>query len=114
MVTWFFLAAAVPAQNPPRQQPEPIVIRRTGGPPTIPDVPRDRVIGFALYTVQNGVIKLSAQLYPLRPGEERQVALEVEADGSWKTIARTRLTRRAGLPLSAWKTGTPAGTSVTG
>ena len=33
---------------------------------TIPEVPRDKVICFALYTVQNNVLKLTAQLYPLK------------------------------------------------
>lgn len=68
--------------------PTPIVIERKGGPPTIPDVPRDRVICFALYTVQDGILKLSAQLYPLQDGESREVALQVERDNSWHTIAR--------------------------
>lgn len=69
-------------------EPEPIRIERKGGPPTIPDVPRDEVIGFALYTVHRGVLKMSAQLYPLREGEAREVALEIQQDdGSWKSIA---------------------------
>ncbi|MBI4582275.1 MAG: hypothetical protein HY718_21455, partial [Planctomycetes bacterium] len=68
--------------------PAPIVIERKGGPPTIPDVPRDQVIGFALYTVDRGILKLSAQLYPLTPGEPREVALQLRRDGGWETIAR--------------------------
>ena len=31
----------------------------------IPQVAKDRVICFALYTVHNGILKLTAQLYPL-------------------------------------------------
>jgi len=72
-------------QKPP-SGPEPIRIERTGGPPVIPDVPRDEVICFALYTVSDGVLKLSAQLYPLRDGESREVRLEVESGGRWNTI----------------------------
>ncbi len=58
----------------------------------IPDVPRDQVIGFALYTVQHGTLKLSAQLYPLRSGESRKVSLLIQeepasGDNGWKTIA---------------------------
>src|SRR5215204_6306696 len=34
------------------------------------DVPRDQVVAFALYTCDRGVLKLTAQLYPLRPGED--------------------------------------------
>ena len=33
------------------------------------NVPRDQVIAFALYTHEAGVLKLTAQLYPLMPGE---------------------------------------------
>lgn len=69
--------------------PAPIRIERRGGPPTIPDVPRDEVICFALYTVQDGTLKLSAQLYPLRDGEAREVALAVKDQDTWKTVARS-------------------------
>ena len=47
----------VTAQEP--AGPDPIRIERKGGRPTIPEVPRDKVIGFALYTVQNGTMKMS-------------------------------------------------------
>ncbi|MBN2475257.1 MAG: hypothetical protein JXB62_11650 [Pirellulales bacterium] len=73
---------------PPAEGPEPITIERKGGPPKIPDVPRDEVICFALYTVQDGVLKLSAQLYPLEDGESRQVQLELNDEGQWKPIAK--------------------------
>jgi len=74
-------------QPGPASEPVPIVIERKGGPPTIPDVPRDQVICFALYTVHRGVLKLSAQLYPLRAGEARNVALEIRREGGWERIA---------------------------
>lgn len=51
------------------------------------NVPRDEVVGFALYTVQNGVLKMTAQLYPLLPDESREVRLEIERDGEWTVIA---------------------------
>ncbi|MFK7911901.1 MAG: hypothetical protein AB8F34_15070 [Akkermansiaceae bacterium] len=51
-------------------------------------VPRDKVIGFALYTTFNNTLKLSAQLYPLMPEETREVRLEVEKDGKWIEIAK--------------------------
>jgi len=60
-------------------------------PLTIPDVPRDKVICFALYTVQNNVLKLNAQLYPLEPGEDRTVRLETRQDGKWRQIAQTQV-----------------------
>ena len=75
------------AQDKSAEGPEPIAIERKGGKPTIPEVPRDEVICFALYTVQDGVLKLSAQLYPLKDDESRDVALQVEEGGEWKTIS---------------------------
>jgi len=60
-------------------------------PLSVPDVTRDKVICFALYTVQNNVLKLNAQLYPLEPGEDRTVRLEINQDGKWKQIAQTRV-----------------------
>lgn len=60
-------------------------------PLVVPDVPRDKVICFALYTVQNGVLKLNAQLYPLKDGEDRIVRLEIKEAGAWKRIADTQV-----------------------
>ncbi len=81
---------AEPALSP-ATGPGPIRIERvTPGPPTIPNVPRDQVIGFVLYTVQNGVLKMSAQLYPLQEGEARTVTLQVmesQQESNWKRIA---------------------------
>lgn len=67
--------------------------RSTTGASRIPpildlDVPRDRVVAFALYTHDRGILKLTAQLFPLRPGEPREVRLEVERQGTWREIAR--------------------------
>ncbi len=76
------------AAEEPGPQPEPITIPRTGGPPTIPDVARDKVICFALYTVQDDVLKLSAQLYPLQPNEPRTVSLEIKNDGQWEKLGQ--------------------------
>ncbi|MCD6339187.1 MAG: hypothetical protein J7M29_07405, partial [Verrucomicrobia bacterium] len=57
-------------------------------PLTIPKVPRDKVICFCLYTVHRGVLKLTAQLYPLKPGESRKVFLEVSRSGTkWERAA---------------------------
>lgn len=52
---------------------------------TIPEVPRDEVICFALYTVHDETLKLTAQLYPLQDGEERRARLELEHGGEWQT-----------------------------
>ncbi|MEZ6095068.1 MAG: hypothetical protein R3C03_12705 [Pirellulaceae bacterium] len=50
-------------------------------------VPRDQVVAFALYTHQNGVLKLSAQLYPLLPEEARGVRLEMDFGNGFETVA---------------------------
>jgi 3',5'-cyclic AMP phosphodiesterase CpdA len=52
------------------------------------DVPRDQVVAFALYTVAERVLKLTAQLYPLKPGEPREARLEVQRDGKWIELAQ--------------------------
>ena len=50
--------------------------------------PRDEVVGFALYTHDHGVLKLSAQLFPLKEGEAREVRLELKTDGQWREVAK--------------------------
>ncbi len=62
-----------------------------GGQPPAPSmaVPRNEVVCFACYTQQKGVLKMSAQLFPLKPGEERVARLEVKSEGGdWKEVAR--------------------------
>ncbi len=54
-------------------------------------VPRDEVICFALYTVSNRTLKLTAQLYPLKPDEDREVRLEIKDGDAWKEVARTKV-----------------------
>ena len=55
------------------------------------DVPRDQVVAFALYTQHAGVMKMTAQLYPLKPGEPREARLEVQRDGGWVEIAKSEV-----------------------
>ena len=54
-------------------------------------VPRDEVLGFALYTVAHRTLKLTAQLFPLLPEESRDVTLEICPAGDdpaeWQEIA---------------------------
>jgi hypothetical protein len=57
-------------------------------PPPPMDVPREEVVAFALYTVDAGVLKMSAQLYPLKPEEPREARLEVERDGKWVELLK--------------------------
>ncbi len=60
-------------------------------PPPLMDVPRDQVVAFALYTQQAGVLKISAQLYPLKPGEVREARLELLRDGAWAEVAKAQV-----------------------
>ena len=59
-------------------------------PPVIPDVEASEVIGFALYTVQDETLKITAQLYPLPEDAPRTVRLELQSfDGTWSEAAAT-------------------------
>ena len=49
-------------------------------------VDRDSVVAFGMYTVANGTLKLSAQLYPLYPEESREVKLEIDRGSGWEEI----------------------------
>ncbi len=57
------------------------------------NVPRDEVVAFALYTHDKDAegkctLKLSAQLFPLMPDEDKMVRLELgQGDDSWKEVA---------------------------
>jgi hypothetical protein len=63
-------------------------------PPFPLDVPRSDVVAFAVYTVSiepnatTGVLKLTAQLFPLLPGEPMVARLEVDRGGGWQEVAR--------------------------
>lgn len=54
-------------------------------------VPRDQVVAFAIYTHDHGVLKLSAQLYPLMPDESRTVTLELRDGDQWKAAAQAQV-----------------------
>ena len=41
--------------------------------------------------MQRGILKLTAQLYPLEDSDPREVRLEVQRDGSWHEVARTQI-----------------------
>ncbi|WP_417738329.1 hypothetical protein [Rosistilla oblonga] len=57
----------------------------------IPEVERSEVICFALYTVHDNTLKLTAQLYPLESSDDRTVRLEIEKDGKWVEVAKTKV-----------------------
>ena len=55
------------------------------------DVPRDQIICFGIYTTQNKVMKMSAQLFPLYPNETREVRLELKKNGKWEEVAKAKV-----------------------
>lgn len=90
-------ALEAPAQ--PARQPVDAFLRE------IPNVARDKVICFCLYTVNNGILKLTAQLYPLEDGEPRSVRLEVKRGGAWKQVATAKVIEQgwtATFRLTGW------------
>ncbi|MDP7051073.1 MAG: hypothetical protein QF600_04040 [Verrucomicrobiota bacterium] len=68
----------------------PLKRGRKSIPPNL-NVSRDKVVAFALYTHQNGVLKLSAQLFPLKPGEKREARLEFKRGGKWVEVAKAEV-----------------------
>ena len=65
--------------------------RRKKGGPTIPEVTKDQKICFALYSLRDGVLKMTAQLYPLADDENREVKLEAKKGDGWEEIAKTKV-----------------------
>ena len=63
--------------------------RKASAPPM--DVPRDQVVAFAVYTHQAGMLKMTAQLYPLKPGEERLARLELKRNGKWIEVTKSEV-----------------------
>lgn len=53
------------------------------------DVPAEDAICFALYTVSNNTLKMTAQLYPLDDGIDRVVKLQIRNSEAWETVAAT-------------------------
>ena len=72
-------------KNQARQQRPPLVI---------PEVGKDEVICFALYTVHDNILKLTAQLYPLDESDAKVCRLEIKQDGKWTEIARAKIIER--------------------
>lgn len=55
------------------------------------DVPREQVVCFGIYTTQNKVMKMTAQLFPLYPKETREVRLELKKNGKWVEVAKSKV-----------------------
>lgn len=50
-------------------------------------VPVEEAICFSLYTTHDGVLKMTAQLYPLADGVDRTVTLQVRENDQWVDVA---------------------------
>ena len=57
----------------------------------IPRVEEANTICFALYTVSDKTLKLTAQLYPLEEGVPLKACLEIKENGVWKEVASTEI-----------------------
>lgn len=66
---------------------QPVFAQRDAFLRDIPKVGKDSTICFCLYTVNNGILKLTAQLYPLDETDPRTVRLDVKDGDGWKQIA---------------------------
>ena len=75
----------------PKPKPKAKPGRRNAALLEIPKVGKDEVICFALYTVNDNILKLTAQLYPLDDADARTVRLEVKEDGQWKEVGTTEV-----------------------
>jgi len=55
------------------------------------DVPRDQVICFGIYTTQNQVMKMTAQLFFFFSNETREVRLEFKRNGKWEEVVKQKV-----------------------
>ncbi len=49
-------------------------------------IPREEALAFALYTHDHGVLKMSAQCFPLKEHEPKEVTLSLLQDNEWKIV----------------------------
>jgi len=58
----------------------------------IPEVKPENRICFVLYTVNNHVLKMTVQFYPLKNDESRNTVLQIEKGEEWERVAETTIT----------------------
>lgn len=91
-VAFAIACTTVDAQSNQRKRPNQG--RRGRAVLTIPEVEKKDIICFALYTVHDKTLKLTAQLYPIAEGDPRTVRLEIERGGQWVEVAKTTVIER--------------------
>ncbi len=82
-VVLIFGGIAVSQQNAKKRRGRAIL--------NIPKFEEADTICFALYTVSDKTLKLTAQLYPLAEGAPLKACLEIEDNGLWKEVASTEI-----------------------
>jgi len=60
----------------------------------IPEVSAEERICFALYTVDDHILKMTAQFYPLEAEESRKAVLMVQKGDEWQQVAETQITEQ--------------------
>ena len=83
VVSFTAVLLAAPAKKPAKKSRAQLL--------AIPEVAADQVICFALYTVNDNVLKLTAQFYPLPDDAPRKARLEVKRQGQWQEIATAEI-----------------------
>ena len=58
------------------------------------DVPKEECIAFALYTVHDGTLKLTAQLYPLAEAVDRTVRLQILDGDAWCDVCEAPVSEK--------------------
>lgn len=58
----------------------------------IPDIDPENQICFALYTVHENTLKMTAQLYPFKGNDLRDIRLEVLKNNKWVIVAESKVT----------------------
>lgn len=85
------LAPAAAQQTAARENTYPQLLA-VGDESRIAPVDPEKQICFALYTVHDGVLKLSAHLYPLVEDDEHQVQLDIRRNGGeWEQVAEAEV-----------------------
>jgi hypothetical protein len=86
-----FIAGDAMSAKPKKPRPKPKRKPQPSGIELPKNITKDKLICFALYTVHNNVLKLTAQLYPLASDDPRTVRLEIKKGDKFVQIAETKV-----------------------
>ena len=57
----------------------------------IPQVTKDKLICFAMYTVQDNTLKMNVQFYPLAKDDSRIARLEIKKNDQWQEVSQAKI-----------------------